>query len=86
MSNARTDYSLESLAASSATTLASAENTSPRPNLRGHLPVLDGVRGLAILMVLLLVEIRLNAKNQLTAAMTRLPRSAQIEIQRGMLQ
>jgi hypothetical protein len=68
MSNARTDYSLESLAASSATTLASAENTSPRPNLRGHLPVLDGVRGLAILMVLLLVEIRLNAKNQLTAA------------------
>jgi peptidoglycan/LPS O-acetylase OafA/YrhL len=25
----------------------------PRPNLRGHLPVLDGVRGLAILMVLL---------------------------------
>jgi peptidoglycan/LPS O-acetylase OafA/YrhL len=26
----------------------------PRPNLRGHLPVLDGVRGLAILMVLLL--------------------------------
>jgi peptidoglycan/LPS O-acetylase OafA/YrhL len=25
-----------------------------RPNLRGHLPVLDGVRGLAILMVLLL--------------------------------
>jgi len=59
---------LESLAASSATTLASAENTSPRPNLRGHLPLLDGVRGLAILMVLLLVEIRLNAKNQLTAA------------------
>jgi peptidoglycan/LPS O-acetylase OafA/YrhL len=26
----------------------------PRPDLRGHLPVLDGVRGLAILMVLLL--------------------------------
>src|SRR5437870_4708912 len=27
---------------------------SPLPNLGGHLPVLDGVRGLAILMVLLL--------------------------------
>jgi peptidoglycan/LPS O-acetylase OafA/YrhL len=27
---------------------------SPRPDLQGHLPVLDGVRGLAILMVLLL--------------------------------
>jgi peptidoglycan/LPS O-acetylase OafA/YrhL len=26
---------------------------SPRPNLHGYLPVLDGVRGLAILMVLL---------------------------------
>jgi hypothetical protein len=30
------------------------ESASERPNLRGHLPVLDGVRGLAILMVLLL--------------------------------
>jgi peptidoglycan/LPS O-acetylase OafA/YrhL len=29
-------------------------SASPPPNLRGHLPVLDGVRGLAILMVLLL--------------------------------
>ena len=29
-------------------------SAGPRPNLRGHLPVLDGVRGLAILMVLLL--------------------------------
>ena len=29
-------------------------SASPRLNLRGHLPVLDGVRGLAILMVLLL--------------------------------
>ncbi len=29
-------------------------SASPGPNLRGHLPVLDGVRGLAILMVLLL--------------------------------
>jgi peptidoglycan/LPS O-acetylase OafA/YrhL len=28
-------------------------SASPRPNVRGHLPVLDGVRGLAILMVLL---------------------------------
>ena len=27
-------------------------SASPRPNVRGHLPVLDGVRGLAILMVL----------------------------------
>jgi peptidoglycan/LPS O-acetylase OafA/YrhL len=34
-------------------TLPAAASTSPRPNLRGHLPVLDGVRGLAILMVLL---------------------------------
>ena len=30
------------------------ESASARPNLHGHLPVLDGVRGLAILMVLLL--------------------------------
>src|SRR5215475_8396429 len=29
-------------------------NAGPRLNLRGHVPVLDGVRGLAILMVLLL--------------------------------
>jgi peptidoglycan/LPS O-acetylase OafA/YrhL len=29
-------------------------NASLQPNLRGHLPVLDGVRGLAILMVMLL--------------------------------
>ena len=33
-------------------TFASA--SSPGPNMRGHLPVLDGVRGLAILMVMLL--------------------------------
>src|SRR6476659_7162924 len=30
------------------------ESASARPNLHGHLPVLDGMRGLAILMVLLL--------------------------------
>jgi peptidoglycan/LPS O-acetylase OafA/YrhL len=32
---------------------AAAARTNPLPNLRGHLPVLDGVRGLAVLMVLL---------------------------------
>jgi peptidoglycan/LPS O-acetylase OafA/YrhL len=37
-----------------ATQLPAAASASSRPNLRGHLPVLDGVRGLAILMVLLL--------------------------------
>jgi surface polysaccharide O-acyltransferase-like enzyme len=36
-----------------ATRLLGAATITPRPNLRGHLPVLDGVRGLAILMVLL---------------------------------
>jgi peptidoglycan/LPS O-acetylase OafA/YrhL len=34
--------------------LPAVASASPRPNLHGHLPVLDGVRGLAILMVLLL--------------------------------
>jgi peptidoglycan/LPS O-acetylase OafA/YrhL len=34
--------------------LQALANASPQPNLRGHLPVLDGVRGLAILMVMLL--------------------------------
>jgi peptidoglycan/LPS O-acetylase OafA/YrhL len=38
----------------SATQRPAAASAGPRPNLRGHLPVLDGVRGLAILMVLLL--------------------------------
>jgi peptidoglycan/LPS O-acetylase OafA/YrhL len=33
--------------------LRPAPSASPWPNLRGHLPVLDGVRGLAVLMVLL---------------------------------
>lgn len=33
---------------------AGVQLLSPRPSLHGHLPVLDGVRGLAILMVLLL--------------------------------
>lgn len=32
----------------------SSVSATPRPDLHGHLPVLDGVRGLAILMVLLL--------------------------------
>ncbi len=36
-----------------ATQLPVPTSASPRPNLRGHLPVLDGVRGLAVLMVLL---------------------------------
>ncbi len=34
-------------------TSAAQASTSPLPNLHGHMPVLDGVRGLAILMVLL---------------------------------
>jgi peptidoglycan/LPS O-acetylase OafA/YrhL len=34
--------------------LPGTATASPRPDLRGHLPVLDGVRGLAILMVMLL--------------------------------
>src|SRR5262245_1853423 len=36
-----------------AATSGSPPSGSPRPDLRGYLPVLDGVRGLAILMVLL---------------------------------
>ena len=38
----------------STTQLPATESAGPRPVLSGHLPVLDGVRGLAILMVLLL--------------------------------
>ena len=47
-------YKLRHVSRLSATQLPAAASASPRPNLRGHLPVLDGVRGLAILMVLLL--------------------------------
>ena len=32
---------------------AAPASVSPLPNLHGHMPALDGVRGLAILMVLL---------------------------------
>ena len=38
----------------SATRLPATASAGPRQNLHGHMPVLDGVRGLAILMVLLL--------------------------------
>lgn len=41
-------------AATQVSAAAGVQLLSPRPNLHGHLPVLDGVRGLAILMVLLL--------------------------------
>jgi peptidoglycan/LPS O-acetylase OafA/YrhL len=37
-----------------ATRLPTVASTSAGPNIRGHLPALDGVRGLAILMVMLL--------------------------------
>ena len=37
----------------SAAQLPTPARPSPQPNLRAHLPVLDGVRGLAVLMVLL---------------------------------
>ena len=46
-------YKLIRVSVLPATQLPPMASTSPRPNLRGHLPVLDGVRGLAILMVLL---------------------------------
>ena len=47
-------YKLRRVSVLPATQPLAAGSASPRPNLRGHLPVLDGVRGLAILMVLLL--------------------------------
>ena len=46
-------YRLARAGVSSATQLPAAARASPMPNLRGYLPVLNGVRGLAILMVLL---------------------------------
>jgi peptidoglycan/LPS O-acetylase OafA/YrhL len=47
-------YKLRAVSVLPATQLPIEASASPRPNLRGHLPVLDGVRGLAVLMVLLL--------------------------------
>jgi peptidoglycan/LPS O-acetylase OafA/YrhL len=47
-------YKLRRVSVPPATQLPAAASASPRRNLRGHQPVLDGVRGLAILMVLLL--------------------------------
>jgi uncharacterized membrane protein len=46
-------YKLIRAAVLPTTQLPMPARASPRPNLRGHLPVLDGVRGLAVLMVLL---------------------------------
>lgn len=53
--SAQAHVTLPSSSGGSATSGAPAPATDgPRLNLRGHMPVLDGVRGLAILMVLLL--------------------------------
>jgi peptidoglycan/LPS O-acetylase OafA/YrhL len=46
-------YRLARAGTLSATRMPEAVRASPMPNLRGYLPVLNGVRGLAILMVLL---------------------------------
>jgi peptidoglycan/LPS O-acetylase OafA/YrhL len=46
-------YRLARAGVFSATQLPATARASPMPNLRGYLPVLNGVRGLAILMVLL---------------------------------
>jgi peptidoglycan/LPS O-acetylase OafA/YrhL len=47
-------YKLRRVNVAPATQLPTPATASPQRNPRGHLPVLDGVRGLAILMVLLL--------------------------------
>ncbi len=47
-------YKLRSVSVLPALQLPAEASASPPPNLRGHLPALDGVRGLAVLMVLLL--------------------------------
>ena len=47
-------YKLRRVSVLSAAQLRAMASASPPLNLRAHLPVLDGVRGLAILMVLLL--------------------------------
>ncbi len=46
-------YRLARAGVFSAAQVPAVARASPMPNLRGHVPVLDGVRGLAILMVLL---------------------------------
>jgi len=45
-------YKLAPVGVLGAVQVPAASRADPLPNLRGHLPVLDGVRGLAILMVL----------------------------------